>query len=119
MQDINDKLHEVDFAKHFTNDNFDAKIKQMNGYQAHVASPELAMRALISDAFHDAAPVAQWMVLQIRAFLAQAAKDAANEVVERDPDKRVELSSMVIQVCKPPFVRHSFMCEMSTTHSAP
>jgi hypothetical protein len=99
MQDINEKLHEVDFAKHFTIESFDTKIKQMNGYQAHVASPELAMRALVADAFADSVPVAQWMVIQIRTFLAQAAAEAAQEVVEHDPDKRSDLSEMVIRVC--------------------
>jgi hypothetical protein len=101
VQDINDRLHDVDFAKHFTTTNFEAKIKQMNGYQSHLASPELAMRAVLSDAFHDAAPIAQWMVIQVKTFLLIAAQEAANEVVERDPEKRTQLSDMVVQVLRP------------------
>jgi hypothetical protein len=99
LQDINQQLHEVDFAKHFTSSNFEAKIKQMNGYQAHVASPEMAMKALVADAFHDAAPVAQWMVVQMRTFLSTSAKEVASEVAERDPEKRVEITDLIVQAC--------------------
>lgn len=102
LQDINERLHEVDFAQHFTNANFEAKIKQINGYQAHIASPEMAMRAVVADAFESAAPIAQWMVIQVKTFLAAAAREAANEVLEKDPERREQLSDAVVQVCPPP-----------------
>ena len=98
VQDINEKLHEVDFAKHFTISNFDAKIKQTNGYQSHVVSPELAMRTVVGDAFKDAAPVAQWMIVQLRSFLTTAAAESAKDVVESDPDHRSNIADMIVQV---------------------
>lgn len=88
----------MDFAKHFSTTKFEEKIKQMNGYQAHVASPEMAMRALVADAFQDAAPVAQWMIVQMRTFLSQSTREIANEVAERDPEKRSDITDMIAQV---------------------
>lgn len=63
-----------------------------------MASPELAMRALVADAFTDAVPVAQWMVVQMRTFLAAAAREVATEVMERDPEKRTELADTIVMV---------------------
>jgi uncharacterized protein YfaQ (DUF2300 family) len=85
-------------AKHFSPTSFEAKIKQMNGYQSHIVSPELAVRALIADAFADTAPIAQWMVVAVRTFLSKAVRDAADEVVEKDPDHRQQLADMIVQV---------------------
>jgi hypothetical protein len=92
------RLHELDVAHHFTPANFEAKIKQMNGYQAHIVSPELAVRAVIADAFTDAAPLAAWLVLEVRTFVAKAARDAAAAVVETDPQHREDLAEMIVHV---------------------
>lgn len=101
MQEVGQRIHEVDIAKHFTAPSFEAKIKQMNGYQSHIVSPEKAVTALISDAFSDCAPIAQWMVVAVRAFLSKAARDCASEVVERDPDHRQQLADLIVAV-RPP-----------------
>lgn len=70
----------------------------MNGYQSHIVSPELALRALIGDAFADVAPIAQWMVVAVRTFVSQQAKAAAVGVVEDDPDHRQQLADLIVQV---------------------
>eukprot|EP00892_Ulva_mutabilis_P006763 jgi/Ulvmu1/4459/UM002_0184.1 len=97
VQEVGSRLHEVDIAKHFTPTSFENKIKQMNGYQSHIVSPEIALRALIADAFADVAPIAQWMVLAVRTFLSQQAKEAAAGVVEDDPDHRQQLADLIVQ----------------------
>lgn len=91
-------MHEVDIAKHFTPTSFESKIKQMNGYQSHIVSPELALRSLVADAFADVAPIAQWMVVAVRTFVSQQTKVAAETVVEDDPDHRQQLADLIIQV---------------------
>lgn len=103
-QEVGKRLHEVDIARHFTPPSFEAKIKQMNGYQSHIVSPEKAVVALISDAFADCAPIAQWMVVAVRSFLSKAARDCAADVVERDPDHRQQLADMIVQVREAAFI---------------
>jgi hypothetical protein len=99
LQEVGKRLHEVDVGKHFTAPSFEAKIKQMNGYQSHIVSPEKALVALIADAFADCAPIAQWMVVAVRTFLSSAARECAADVVERDPDHRQQLADMIVSVC--------------------
>ena len=98
MQEVGQRIHDVDIAKHFTPPSFEAKIKQMNGYQSHIVSPEKAVTALIADAFSDCAPIAQWMVVAVRAFLSKSARECASEVVERNPDHRQQLADLIVQV---------------------
>lgn len=114
LQEVGTRLHEVDIAKHFTPTSFENKIKQMNGYQSHIVSPEIALRALISDAFADVAPIAQWMVVAVRTFLSQQAKEAANGVVEDDPDHRQQLADLIVQVRKWPAQAHPFNALLCT-----
>lgn len=97
MQDVGKRLHEIDLSRHFTHDNMQAKIRQMNGYQTHLMAPETAVEGVISDAFQDVTPVVTWMVEAVRRFLREMTQQAGASVAADDPQKREQLANMIVE----------------------